>query len=194
LLLAYGARIDVFQAAALGDVVRLRALLDAEPQRLRARDAHGATALYHAAHNLHLGAVELLLERGADVEAHTPPGQRPISTAIAHSWDAGGPEVVRRLLAAGATLDLRDACAVGDVARVRELLAEAPARLHERSRGETPLHIAARWGHIAVAEALLAAGHDPNVRDEHGNTPAELAARFGKTEMAAWLEHRLPPA
>jgi RNA polymerase sigma factor (sigma-70 family) len=190
LLLDHGATADVFQAAALGEVGRLRALLDEDPQRVEARDARGATPLYHAARNLHLGAVDLLLARGADVEAHTQPRQRPVAAAITHMWDEGGPEVVQRLLRAGATLDLADACSLGDVARVRALLADDHRRLGERTWGETPLHTASRWGHIAVAEALLAAGQEVNARDDQGNTPAALAARFGQTEMVTWLEGR----
>ena len=75
LLLDHGATIDVFQAAALGDVERLRALLDEDPQRVNARDAQHRTPLYEAAHNLHLEAVELLLARGADLEARTSGGE-----------------------------------------------------------------------------------------------------------------------
>jgi RNA polymerase sigma factor (sigma-70 family) len=194
LLLDHGATVDVFQAAALGDTGRLTALLEADPRLVDARDGRGATPLYHAAHNLHLGAVELLLERGADVQLSPARGESPVATAIAHSWDAGGPQVVDRLRAAGATLTLRDACAVGDVARVRQLLAEAPQRLHERTWGETPLHIAARFGQIGVAEALLAAGHDPRPQDDRGHTPAQLAALFGQTETATWLEAQEPGA
>jgi RNA polymerase sigma factor (sigma-70 family) len=190
LLLDHGAAVDVFLAASLGDVERLRALLDEDPERVHARDAHGSTPLFHAAHNLHPAAVNLLLERGADVHARRTDGQTPVSTAIAHSWDVGGPEVVQRLREAGATLDLRDACALGDAARVQELLAAAPERLHERSWGETPLHIAARWGQFEVAAALLAAGHAIDATDDEGHTPAGLAARFGNSKMAAWLEAR----
>ena len=189
-LLDHGATVDVFQASALGDVPRLSALLDEDPQRANARTEKNRTPLYEAAHNLHLAAVELLLDRGADVETRTDWGEAPISTAIAHSWDTGGPEVVARLRAAGATLCLRDALCLGDLASVQALLAESPARLRERSWGETPLHIAARWGHQDVAAYLLDLGHEVNPEDDQGNTPAALAAHFGKQHLAAWLVDR----
>jgi RNA polymerase sigma factor (sigma-70 family) len=190
LLLDHGATIDVFQAAALGDVGRLRALLDEDPQRVNARDAQQRTPLYEAAHNLHLEAVELLLARGADLEARTSGGETPLSTAIAHSWDTGGPAVVSRLRAAGATLSLRDALCLGELGRVQELLTESPPRLHERWWDETSLHIAARWGHQEVAAYLISLGHDLDPEDGQGNTPAALATRFGQDQLAAWLVQR----
>jgi RNA polymerase sigma factor (sigma-70 family) len=190
LLLDRGATVDVFQAAAMGDVPRLRALLDEDPQRANAHDEKNRTPLFEAAHNLHLDAVDLLLARGADVEARTDWGETPVSTAIAHAWDEGGPAVVARLRAAGATLSLRDALCTGDLERVKALLAESPERLGERYWDETPLHIAARWGHQDLAAYLLALGHEINPEDGLGNTPAALAARFGQEQMAAWLVER----
>ncbi len=187
LLLDRGASMDIFQAAALGDLPRLHALLDEDPQRVNARDEQGRTPLYEAARNLHLAAVDLLLARGADVEARTGWGETPLSAAVAHSWDKGGPEVVERLRAAGASLSLRDALCLGELPRVKELLAEAPERLHERWWDETPLHLAARWGHRELAAYLLELGHEPNPLDGQGNTPAALAARWGHAELARWL-------
>jgi RNA polymerase sigma factor (sigma-70 family) len=187
LLLDRGASVDVFQAAALGDLPRLRALLDEDPRRVNARDAKDRTPLYEAAHNLHLAAVDLLLARGADVEARTAWGETALSTAVAHSWDAGGPAVVDRLRAAGASLTLRDALCLGELPRVKELLGEASERLHERWWDETPLHIAARWGHRDLAAYLLDLGHELNLLDGQGNTPAALAAKWGHTDLAAWL-------
>ena len=190
LLLEHGAEVDVFQAAGLGDVERLRARLDEAPEAVNAKDEQGRTPLYEAAHNLRVEAVELLLERGAEVGAATQWGETPLSTAIAHSWDEGGPAVVRLLRAAGATLSFRDALCVGELERVKELLAESPERLYERSWDETPLHIAARWGHQPVAAFLLELGHDPTPKDGQGNTPAQLAALWKRHQLAAWLEER----
>jgi ankyrin repeat protein len=190
LLIERGARIDVFLAAALGDVPRLRALLDADPALVRATDAAGHTPLYHAAHNLKLDAVDLLLDRDADVDARAGDGQTPVGTAITHSWDEGGPAVVARLRAAGATLDFTDACIVGDVAHVRALLAADPERLHARRGTESGLHLAARWNRPQVAELLLAAGLDVNLPATDGATPVDAAASWGRTEMVEWLAAR----
>lgn len=102
LLYAHGAEIDVHLAAATGDVARLTAILDSQPERLEARTASGATPLFEAAHNLQAGAVRLLLARGADANAVGPAGQTPLDTAELHAWDTGGPATVKLLVAAGA--------------------------------------------------------------------------------------------
>ena len=65
---------------------------------------------------------------------------------------------------------------------MQELLTDSPQRLHERWWDETPLHIAARWGHQEVAAYLLALGHDLDPEDGQGNTPAALATRFGQDQ------------
>lgn len=66
--------------------------------------------------------------------------------------DRGHSDVVRLLLARGATVDCRDA------------------------EGQTPLHYAASCGHVEAARALLEAGADPAAGDGDGVTPAEGAA------------------
>ncbi len=190
LLVARGARVDVFRAAALGDVPRLRALLDADPALVRATDAAGRTALYHAAHDLKLEAVDLLLNRGADVNARFPDGQTAVGTAITHSWDEAGPAVVARLRAAGAALDLIDACIVGDVDRVRSQIAAHLEQLRARRSGETALHVAARWNRPDVAALLLEAGLDVNLPADDEATPVDAAASWGRTAMVDWLTAR----
>jgi len=63
LLRSRGARFDVFEAAAAGDVDRVRALLDTDPSL---RDAHardGWTPLHLAGHFRQTATIELLLDR-----------------------------------------------------------------------------------------------------------------------------------
>ena len=61
------------------------------------------------------------------------------------------------------------------VAVVKVLLAH-DANVNARMRGnQTPLHRAADWGHPQILEALLAAGADPNARDDDGKSALDLA-------------------
>jgi ankyrin repeat protein len=60
-------RLSVFEAAAFGAVERLRAILDADPDRVAAVSDDGFTALHLAVFGEQEDAARLLLERGADV-------------------------------------------------------------------------------------------------------------------------------
>jgi ankyrin repeat protein len=65
-LLAAGAPVNVFDAAALGDIGRLRALLEVDPALVHEWSADGFTALHFAAYLGGADAVRLLLEAGSD--------------------------------------------------------------------------------------------------------------------------------
>lgn len=93
------AEAPIFAAARTGDVGTLRALLDADPDRLQARSQpYEWTLLHAAAFGGHLAAVDLLLARGLDVNAR----ERGDNTYAMHWAAAGGHlDVVRRLADAG---------------------------------------------------------------------------------------------
>jgi len=103
LLKVHGAEIDIFLAASIGDNDQISTLLRQDSELVRTRDAEGSEPLFYAAKNLHIHTVELLLERGADVNAKRDDGQTAISTAVVHMWDRGGSEIVELLRQHGAT-------------------------------------------------------------------------------------------
>ena len=53
--------------------------------------------------------------------------------------------------------------------------------------GNTPLHCAAFYGHVAVAEMLIAAGAEVNLANNYGMTPLRWAARNGHLEVVQLL-------
>ena len=65
LLLAHGAEMDIFDAAALGKTLRMREMLNHDPKLLEATDSTGKTPLHAAASAGRKAAVELLIDRGA---------------------------------------------------------------------------------------------------------------------------------
>ena len=147
-LLAAGPELDVFEAAALGRVDRLRELLDASPELAQAWSPDRATALHFAAFFRQPEATQLLVGRGADLEAVSP--------------------------TFGDVTPLHSACASGERESARILL-EAGAEPNVRQRDSfTPLHAAAQHGDEELARLLLARGADPEARTEDGRKPRDL--------------------
>lgn len=89
----------LFNAAANGDIFTIATILNAHPERLRARIAPYAWTMLHvAAHKGQIHVVDLLLKRGLDVNTR----ERGDETYAMH-WAAaaGHVDIVRRLIAAG---------------------------------------------------------------------------------------------
>lgn len=104
------------------------------------------------------------------------------------------PEVLARLLEAGASLD--DAADDGTTVlmyatqarrgdSVRALLALGAGAALADARGFTALHRAAEMGEVEIAKALLARGADPDAIAEGGHTPRSLAAMRGQAAITA---------
>lgn len=104
-LLAADPPLDVFDAAAVGDVARLTQLLDADPDQVGAWSGDGFTPLHLAAFFDRGDAVRLLLDRGADVHATARNDMRvqALHSAVA----AQSTEIVAALLVAGADPNAR---------------------------------------------------------------------------------------
>lgn len=108
------------------------------------------------------GAVEALIEAGADVGAAEPDGTTALHRA-AHHDDLG---LARRLLDAGAAADAAN------------------------RYGVTPLALAATNGSAGMLRLLLDAGADPDRATGDGETPLMTAARTGAAPaVAVLLEH-----
>lgn len=159
-LLGVGPTLDVHAAVAVGDLPRVRELLEEDPERLTAPAPDGFEPLHLACY---FGAVEVvreLLERGApaDRPVDTPARLRPLHAAVA----GGHAPIVEALLARGIDVDARQA---GDF---------------------TPLMGAAAAGREDLVDLLLAAGAVPGLRAD-GRTAADLAEERGHPALAARL-------
>ena len=100
LLLEHGATLDLTVAAALGDLDRVREMLDADPARIRETRPSGRRPLSAAIEAGHEGVARLLLERGADPSWGEPTA--PKGRALQAAAAAGYLDLVEQLLARGA--------------------------------------------------------------------------------------------
>jgi uncharacterized protein len=158
----HGAKPDVFEASALGDLQTVRRLVNAERSLVNAFAADGFYPLGLAAFFGHRAIVEFLLERGADVSLAARNAQKV--TAMHAGASRGGAEIVKMLLGAGA---------------------DPNARQHG---GYVPLHSAAANGDAAVVELLLKHGARADAKTDEGKTPAEMAAEAGHKDLAEMLK------
>lgn len=100
LLLEHGATLDLTVASALGDIDRVRQMLDAEPARIRDTRPSGRRPLSAAIEAGHNEIARLLLERGVDPNWGEPTAPKGRALQVAAS--TGKHEMVELLLAHGA--------------------------------------------------------------------------------------------
>ena len=100
LLIEHGATRDLTVAAALGDLDRVRQILDTEPSRIRETRPSGRRPLSAAVEAGHDAIARLLLERGADPNWGEPTAPKGRSLQAASS--AGNRDLVQLLLEYGA--------------------------------------------------------------------------------------------
>jgi ankyrin repeat protein len=155
---------------------------------LEARDPAGHTPLFWATGILpgvrrgHKHVAELLVSRGADVEAVDNWGNTPFDTALYT------PDLAETLLAHGAELTIWAAAALGRREQVEGMVQADPSLVNaEGGFLFTPLHWAALNGQKAVAALLLELGADVNARGAFGQTPLQQALGAGHTEVADLL-------
>ena len=161
-ILAGGPELNIFEASAVGDAARVRALVDADPTLVRAFAPDGFHPLGLAAFFKHPEVVILLIAAGADVSA---PSRNGMKVTALHSAIAGQDrESTLALIAAGADVNVAQQDAF------------------------TALHEAAQNGDREIVDALLAAGADPSLVVGDGSRPADLARKYGHAELAQHLE------
>lgn len=145
--------LDVFEAAAFGEVDRLTELLGDEPSLVTSYSGDGFTALHFAAFFGRFEAAALLIGRGAEVDAF---GRGWMTGTAMHSAVSRlQSDVVRILLEAGANPNVR------------------------QSAGWTPLHSSAANGDLTSVELLLAADADPTATNDEGRSVIDLATESG---------------
>jgi serine protease inhibitor/ankyrin repeat protein len=186
---------DLSAAAHKGDIEAVRSLIAQGANVNQKRQYADAPPLHEAAANGYYDIANLLLQKGADVNAEGMWGQTPLHAAAAR----GHKDLVELLLTHGADINagrglrltpLHLAACAGQIDMVSLLVAHGAdvnaAGNADPGEGETPLLEAAREGHRDVADFLLAHGAEvktPQRRDEL----LCFAAKRGWTDVASRL-------
>jgi ankyrin repeat protein len=193
------------------DLPAMRSLLDASPELLHAGDGGSSQPIHWAVMTRQLDVIDELLTRGADIDARRADGARPIQLTngdysyrgwrdVPEDVTTTPREVLDHLIRRGAAVDISTAAAMGDLARIRALLAADPSLANRAvdyvsyyAASGTPLRNAAARGHLEIVRLLLDHGAEPNLREE-GIAPnghaLYAAAAGGHHEVARLLLER----
>ena len=145
--------LDIFEAAALGDVDQLGHLIENDPSLMCGFSEDGFTPLGLAAYFGRIANLTLLVENGADVNAVSQNQMyvRPLHSAVAHRQ--------------------------ADISLIMaKCLLESGAQVNVIQRGGwTPLHQAAAHGNPEMVDLLLNYGADPAMKSDDGRTALMMA-------------------
>ncbi|XP_063051733.1 tankyrase, TRF1-interacting ankyrin-related ADP-ribose polymerase b isoform X2 [Engraulis encrasicolus] len=138
------------------------------------------TPLHEAAAKGKYEICKLLLKHGADPTKKNRDGNMPLDMVKDGDTD------IQDLLRGDAAL--LDAAKKGCLARVQKLCSPENINCRDtQGRNSTPLHLAAGYNNLEVAEYLLEHGADVNAQDKGGLIPLHNAASYGHVDIAALL-------
>ena len=172
-----------------GDLEGVQAELDNGVDVDEKDDLWGRTPLHIAAEEGHKEIAELLIAKGADVNAKDSVGFTPLHEAAFY----GQNEIAELLIAKGADVNAKDDNFVGTPLNraawkghkeVVELLIDNGADVNAKSDWfeRTPLHDAIWEGRKEVIELLIAKGADVNAKDDYGKTPLDWAEKVNEAD------------
>ncbi|HSR97087.1 MAG TPA: ankyrin repeat domain-containing protein [Kofleriaceae bacterium] len=163
-LLARKPALNFFEACGVGDTAEIARQLKRDPKLATRWTDFGWSALHLAAFSGVPGAVQLLLDRGAEVNAR------------ARSKFKNTP--------------LQAALLAGQLATAKLLLDRGADPLVRQAHGFTPLQEASLVGRRDIVDLLLAAGAEINSRADDGRTAVTEALRGKHPELAEYLRSK----
>jgi ankyrin repeat protein len=161
LLISQGAALELYDAAAVGNLARVKQFVENEPSRANSFSPDGFPVVALAAVFGHLDVVRYLTERGADINASATNGSG--YTALTGAVASGHTEIVRWLLQNGANPN------------------------HRYGAGYSPLLTAAANGHLEIVKRLVSHQADPHATTNDGKSPLALAIERNHPAVAEYL-------
>jgi serine/threonine-protein phosphatase 6 regulatory ankyrin repeat subunit B len=139
-----------------------------------------------------INLAELLIRRGAGVNAKDKDGKTPLHWALENN----SINLAELLIQGGAEVNAQDKdgwtplhwAAEKNHAAVVELLIKSGAEVNAKDKnGKTPLHKATSRNSAAVVELLIKSGAEVNAKDKYGKTPLHSAALKNSSAVAELL-------
>jgi len=161
LLLARGVELELHEAAATGQLERVKEIVEKDPALAKSYSPDGFPVFALAAVFGHKDVAEYLLEKGAEMNAAAINGT---------GYNA-----------------LTGAVASGHTTLVSWLLANGAEPNYRYGAGYSPLLTAAANGHLGVVSILLASGADLHAKTNDGKTALSFAEERGHAEVVEFL-------
>ncbi|KAL7045292.1 hypothetical protein ACKWTF_002184 [Chironomus riparius] len=154
----------------------------------------GARSIHTAARKGHVGIINTLLQKGEHVDVTTNNNYTALHIAV----ESAKPAVVETLLGYGADLHIQGGklketplhlgSRVPDGDRCVLMLLKSGANPNiTTENGESPVHVAARYGNVVTLDLLLEDMGDPLLKSYVGETPLHLACRNCHPEIVKHL-------
>ncbi len=162
LLLARGAKLQLPDAASVGRLDVVKAIVEKNPALAKSFSPDGFPVVALAAVFGHLDTVRYLAENGADINAAATngTGYNALTGAVA----SGHTEIAKWLLESGADANYR------------------------YGPGYSPLLTAAANGHLEIVKLLITHGADPQALTDDGKTALALAQERNHAAVADYLK------
>jgi uncharacterized protein len=164
LLLSAGMTMDVFEAAAAGNLSQVKQIVEPDPSLAKSFSPDGFPVFALACFFGHLDVARYLAEKGSDIHAvaSNGAGYNALTAAVA----AGRTETVAWLLERGLDPNYR------------------------YGPGYSPLLTAAANGHLEIVKLLLSQGADPRATSDDGKSALTFAAERNHLAVADFLRVR----
>lgn len=164
LLLARGAKLELQDAAAVGQLDRVKELVEKNPALANSFSSDGFPIVALAAFMGHWQVARYLQEKGADINAVATNGSG--YNALTGAVTGGHTEIVAWLLDSGADANYR------------------------YGPGYTPLHAAAANGHLEIVKLLLKHVADKSAKSNDGKSALALAEERKHAAVVEFLKNR----
>ena len=182
---------QVIAAVRSNDAKTVSDLIAASPELVKAKDLTNTTPLHHAAGFGTLEVMQLLLDRGADVNARNRRSSTPLH------WALHDVAKVRALVSRGAAIDAKtiegrtpvyQASVLASGRAVLGVLLEKGANPNLATLvGQTPLMVASLRGDVDAMRLLIEKGADIKMKNSAGETALMAAATNGSPDAVRLL-------
>ena len=144
------------------------------------RDVEGQSIVHYFVRTKNIKGIRQCISKGIPISVLDDNGKSPLDLAFENLDDEESVEIAAELIMGGSD----------EVETEFSYFQDAMLARNVNSRfddGQTPLHLAAIYGHNAIAKYLLENNADTSVQDSSGATPLHEAVRYGNVEIAKAL-------